>query len=208
MAEVNTEDIDVATVMGFTEFGTQPKNKCKDRGTSSTSTPQHTSLQNNPTYPPYPAPQPSTLPPPLPPRPPFPTSAGTKRKFPPFSTEQGYITPEAYLQEFENSNTSNNMSPNQKRTGKKKTQQHGEENGPEGAEATTRTAHPHRHRESNVNRTPSPTTDYQAPNGTVLTPQELRELKFGVRNQNGDMVYFQPSFIEDDPWAELEEGED
>lgn len=34
------------------------------------------------------------------------------------------------------------------------------------------------------------------------TPSSLAQLRHGVRNQNGDIAYFLPSFIED-PWARL-----
>ncbi|KAJ9295601.1 hypothetical protein DTO271G3_6057 [Paecilomyces variotii] len=43
---------------------------------------------------------------------------------------------------------------------------------------------------------------YAAPNGTVLSPGELRRLAAGVKKENGDTVFFRPSFIED-PWAGL-----
>ncbi|KAL1853491.1 hypothetical protein Plec18170_005488 [Paecilomyces lecythidis] len=43
---------------------------------------------------------------------------------------------------------------------------------------------------------------YKAPNGTVLSQKDLHRLAGGVKKENGDTVYFQPSFIED-PWAGL-----
>jgi len=43
---------------------------------------------------------------------------------------------------------------------------------------------------------------YEAPSGTILSPGELRRLAAGVKNENGDTVFFRPSFIED-PWAGL-----
>ncbi|KAJ9361428.1 hypothetical protein DTO280E4_3902 [Paecilomyces variotii] len=43
---------------------------------------------------------------------------------------------------------------------------------------------------------------YETPSGTVLSPGELRRLAAGVKNENGDTVFFRPSFIED-PWAGL-----
>ncbi|GAD95271.1 predicted protein [Paecilomyces variotii No. 5] len=43
---------------------------------------------------------------------------------------------------------------------------------------------------------------YEAPNGTVLSQKDLRRLAAGVKKENGDTVYFRPSFIED-PWAGL-----
>ena len=35
-----------------------------------------------------------------------------------------------------------------------------------------------------------------------LIPVYSEELKNGVRNESGDMVYFKPSFLED-PWKDL-----
>ena len=46
----------------------------------------------------------------------------------------------------------------------------------------------------------------QEPDGTgfeVDGNPSLEALANGVRNRNGDMVYFSPSFIEDDPWRDL-----
>lgn len=38
--------------------------------------------------------------------------------------------------------------------------------------------------------------------GPPITRGELNALKFGVKNANGDIAYFLPSFVED-PWASL-----
>ncbi|KAK2812753.1 hypothetical protein FQN50_001082 [Emmonsiellopsis sp. PD_5] len=48
--------------------------------------------------------------------------------------------------------------------------------------------------------------EYHAPNGAILTPRELWYLSCGVRQPNGDRVYFRPEFIEDDPWEGLRLG--
>jgi len=44
---------------------------------------------------------------------------------------------------------------------------------------------------------------YIAPNGEFLSHVELRRLAKGVRDENGDTVYFHPSFIEG-AWAKFE----
>lgn len=38
--------------------------------------------------------------------------------------------------------------------------------------------------------------------GSVITKAELNALRFGCRNEDGDMAYFLPSFVED-PWEKL-----
>ncbi|KAF2108712.1 hypothetical protein BDV96DRAFT_652650 [Lophiotrema nucula] len=40
--------------------------------------------------------------------------------------------------------------------------------------------------------------------GPAIPQAELAALRRGVRNEEGDMVYFQPSFVED-PWEKLEQ---
>jgi hypothetical protein len=39
--------------------------------------------------------------------------------------------------------------------------------------------------------------------GISFTSQELNEMKQGKRNEKGDLVFFQPSFVDEDPWKEL-----
>ncbi|KKA23631.1 hypothetical protein T310_2348 [Rasamsonia emersonii CBS 393.64] len=43
---------------------------------------------------------------------------------------------------------------------------------------------------------------YLAPNGTYMSPEELKAYAKGVKNENGDTVVFFPEFIED-PWKGL-----
>lgn len=52
---------------------------------------------------------------------------------------------------------------------------------------------------STAPRAGEPASGYIAPSGYV-SKYTLEELRRGVKNENGDMVYFQPCFIEA-PWA-------
>ncbi|KAK2768177.1 hypothetical protein FQN54_000029 [Arachnomyces sp. PD_36] len=98
----------------------------------------------------------------------------------------------------------------------------------DGAHPSPHGANPHHHRKHHKNRRyssrspsgsrsgshspnpsiQSPTTFhgdgnekiYTSPNGQAFTRKELFDLERGVRDENGDMVFFKPSFIED-PWA-------
>lgn len=77
------------------------------------------------------------------------------------------------------------------------------------------------HKKKNYNgkrshRTPSPNndknekpyeTDYTSPSGQVFTTKDLNELRFGVKNERGDTVFFKPSFIED-PWVAAKESKE
>lgn len=53
---------------------------------------------------------------------------------------------------------------------------------------------------SNISRTPAKVATSTADDST--NGPSLQDLRNGVRNANGDMVYFLPSFIED-PWKDL-----
>ncbi|TID22270.1 hypothetical protein E2P81_ATG11376 [Venturia nashicola] len=61
--------------------------------------------------------------------------------------------------------------------------------------------------ENQIAETNSPTTAFPTgvPKGFFdkLTWKELEQFRKGVKNENGDVAYFLPSFIED-PWAKLE----
>jgi len=43
---------------------------------------------------------------------------------------------------------------------------------------------------------------FMAPNGTFIDDEELARLSSGVKNSNGDIYYFRPSFVTD-PWVGL-----
>jgi len=48
---------------------------------------------------------------------------------------------------------------------------------------------------------------YTNPNsGISLTRQELSELRNGKKNEKGDLVYFQPSFVDPNPWSGLKKA--
>jgi hypothetical protein len=55
-------------------------------------------------------------------------------------------------------------------------------------------------------RAGDPASGYVGPAGYV-SKYSLEELRRGVKNENGDMVYFQPCFIED-PWAKFDQDEE
>ncbi|KAF1816136.1 hypothetical protein P152DRAFT_470180 [Eremomyces bilateralis CBS 781.70] len=53
---------------------------------------------------------------------------------------------------------------------------------------------------------PAPQNSHQSAAMSLnLSQGDLQALRSGVRNPDGDMVYFLPSFIED-PWARLKKG--
>jgi hypothetical protein len=62
-------------------------------------------------------------------------------------------------------------------------------------------------------KTPSPEPkserepDTNPESGVTLTSQELAGVKVGKKNERGDMVYFQPCFIDSDAWAALRNAE-
>lgn len=70
--------------------------------------------------------------------------------------------------------------------------------------ATTSTSqHQHSHE---FNPSSSETVSF---GGAPISKFELNALRQGVRNENGDVAYFLPSFVEEDPWAGLKaQGQD
>jgi hypothetical protein len=49
------------------------------------------------------------------------------------------------------------------------------------------------------------TTEMVSFGGPPISKAELSALRFGVRNEQGDMAYFLPNFVED-PWANIKHG--
>jgi hypothetical protein len=41
--------------------------------------------------------------------------------------------------------------------------------------------------------------------GPPVSKAELNALRFGVKNENGDTIYFLPNFVEN-PWEKLKSG--
>lgn len=50
-------------------------------------------------------------------------------------------------------------------------------------------------------RPPGPSEYTNPDSGVSFTRQELYELRTGKKNERGDLVFFQPSFVDSDPWA-------
>lgn len=57
--------------------------------------------------------------------------------------------------------------------------------------------------EARFTRPPDPPAYTNPSSGISFTRQELNELRNGKRNEKGDVVFFQPSFVDPDPWAGL-----